>query len=346
MGAIKMYPSDVKYNWFNPSALFALLLIAVPVHSQTPPVKQDDVKAVFRISKQFIEDVAAREEIAAAIPFTAKVLRFASQGVMDGHGKAQVVLPSDQNDATFVISSHGTGETYVRGVRGPIVATGPVSITFATRTVIRFDGRKFSLAETIPQTQLHGQLDSVVGRRGGPAGRAAGRLLRPLGQRMVPRAEAEATPISDYYLKNFMDEQAGKIVAKLDRTTPVEKSLNRLFPETRDWVFQLSTNTQFLQAAYGPRGGIVHVLPENPAHLKDVRLELWLHSTATEAQDLVKLSKEPLIKNFLNKYLETVLPELAALAESNSLVAVGPWLVISVGTPKANYLSALGPGLK
>jgi hypothetical protein len=79
----------------------------------------------------------------------------------------------------------------------------------------------------------------------------------------------------------------------------------------------------------------VPVLPANPANLKDVRLELWLHSTATEVQDLAKLSKEPLAKALLHKYIDTVFPELAALSEDRSIDAVGPWLVISIGGPKA-----------
>ena len=50
---------------------------------------------------------------------------------------------------------------------------------------------------------------------------------------------------------------------------------------------------------------------------------------------MVKLSKEPLAKALVHKYLETVLPELAALSENRSLDAVGPWLVIGIGAPKA-----------
>ena len=96
----------------------------------------------------------------------------------------------------------------------------------------------------------------------------------------------------------------------------------------------MSTDSQFIQAAFGPRNARVPVLPENPAQLKDVRLELWLHSTTTEAQDLVKLSKVPLAKALV--YLETVFPELAAFSDNRSLDAVGPWLVISIGAPKAN----------
>jgi hypothetical protein len=34
-------------------------------------------------------------------------------------------------------------------------------------------------------------------------------------------------------------------------------------------------------------------------------------------------------------FFRTILPELAALAENRSLDSVGPWLVISIGAPKA-----------
>jgi hypothetical protein len=156
----------------------------------------------------------------------------------------------------------------------------------------------------------------------------------PLARRLTPRAEAEATPVGERYLKNFVDELAVKIVERLDRTNPVEKSLNRVFPQTRDWVFHMSTGPVFMQAAFGPRDAKVPELPENPAQLKDVRIEFWLHSTATEAQDLVKLSKQPLAKALVHKYIETVFPELAALSENRSLDAVGPWLVLSIGAPK------------
>jgi hypothetical protein len=156
-----------------------------------------------------------------------------------------------------------------------------------------------------------------------------------MAQAMIPRAEAQSIPIADDLVKNYVDDLAGKIVTKLDNSNPVEKSLNRLFPETRDWVFQMSTDSKFIHAAFGPRHAKVPDLPENPARLKDVRVELWLHSNATEAKDLAKLSKEPLAKALVDKYVETTLPELAALAENKSVDAVGPWLVISIGAPKS-----------
>lgn len=150
------------------------------------------------------------------------------------------------------------------------------------------------------------------------------------------RAEEEATPIGEYYLKTFVDNLAQDIVTKLNRTTPVEQSLHRLFPETTDWGFQMSEDAEFLQAAYGPEGAAAPVLPENPGRRKDVRLELWLRSTTTEAQALAKLSKQPLAKKLVGKYLETILPELASLTENRSVDSVGQWLVISIGAPKVD----------
>jgi hypothetical protein len=246
-----------------------------------------------------------------------------------------VELTTAPGEATFVVSSHGTAQTYTRGACGPIVALGPAWGPFTSRTLVRFDGRKFSLVGTTPWAQVHGRLDCVEGSHGRLPGRAVGRLARPFGQHLVPRAEAEAKPIGEYYLKTLVDEVAEQIITRLDRTTPVEKSLNRLFPRTRDWGFQMSSDSQFMQAAFGPRGSKVPVLPANPGRIKDVRLELWLHSNATEARDLVKLSKLPLAKTLVHKYLETILPELAALTDNRSLDAVGPWLVISLGPPKA-----------
>jgi hypothetical protein len=318
-----------------PVVLGASLVLGLPVSGQAPPAPPGEVKAVFRISKQFIEEVAARKEVVASVPYSARVLGFRAQGLIDGRGKLAVELITSPGDASFVVSSHGTAETYVRGVRGPFVATGPAWGPFASQTLVRFDGRKFYRVETVPWAEVHGRLDRVEGRRGGPVGRVVGRMAMPIGRRLVPRAEAQARPIGEYYLKNFVDELAEEIVAKLDRTTPVEKSMNRLYPETQDWVFQMSADTRFIQAAYGPRGATVPVLPPNPAQLEDTRLELWVHTTAKEAQALAKLTKEPLAKQLVQAYIKTSFPELAALAENRSVVSVGPWLVICVGSPEA-----------
>ncbi len=319
-----------------PFAVCALLLVALPVRGQAPPAQPGEIKAVVRISKDLIQDVAGRKEIVAAVPYDALVLGFRCQGVIDGSANLSVEMSTAQGEADFVVYGQGAAQTYVRGVRGPIVALGPAWGPFVSRTVVHFDGRKFTVVETTPWAEVHGALDRVEGRHGRLPGRVVGRLALPIGRRLVPHAEAQATPIGEFYLKTFVDDLADKIVTRLNRTTAVEESLQRLFPRTKDWVFQTSADTQFLQAAYGPRGATVPVLPENPGRLKDVRMELWLQSTTTEAQALVKLTKLPLAKQLVAKYLEATLPNLAAMTDNRSVVSVGPWLVISIGAPKAD----------
>jgi hypothetical protein len=329
-------PDIVKQTRLVLVAACASLLAAVPVRGQTPPAPPEEIQVVARISKQFIEDVAGREEIVASVPYCNEMVRgFRFQGVIDGRGKLSVDMKTTQDEAIFVVTSHGTAATCAQGVCGPVVAMGPAWGSFTSQTLVRYDGRKFHLVETTPWAEVQGELERVEGRRGRLVGRAVGRLALPVGRHLVPRVEAEATPVAEKILKNYVDELAGEIITRLDRTNPVEKSLNRVFPETRDWVFHMSTDPVFIQAAFGPRNAKVPVLPENPAQFKDVRLELWFHTTATEAQDLVKLSKNPLAKALVQEYLETVFPELAALSKNRSLDAVGPWLVISVGAPNA-----------
>jgi hypothetical protein len=331
-----IFPDIARHSRLILFAACAPLLAVLPVRAQPPPAPKGEIQVVARISKQFIEDVAAREEIVASVPYcNERVLGFRCEGVIDGRGKLSVEMKDMQGEATFVVTSHGTAETYAWGIRGPVVAMGPAWGPFASQTLVRYDGRKFHLVETTPWAEVHGVVERVEGRHGGPVGRAAGRLAMPLARRLTPRAEAEATPVGERIFQNFVDGLATEIVARLDRTNPIEKSLNRLFPETRDWVFHMSTDPIFIQAAFGPRDAKVPVLPENPGQVKDVRLELWLHSTAKEAKDLVELSKNPLAKALVHKYSETKFPELVAFSDNRSLDAVGPWLVISIGAPKA-----------
>src|SRR5262249_22453817 len=243
-----------KHSWLIPFGVCSSLLAASPLYGQAPPAPQDQIKVLARISKQFIEDVAAREDVVATVPYNAKVLGFRAQGVANGLAKLSVDFRTAPDEATFIVSSYGSSQIYARAIRGPIVAMGPATIPFTSQTFVRFDGRKFHLGGTTPAAPGHFQLDRIERRPRRPVGAARGRFVPSVGLRLVPRAEAEARPIGEYYVKSFADGFAEEIVTKLDRTTPVEKSLNRLFPEMRDWGFHMSADSQFLQAAFGPPG--------------------------------------------------------------------------------------------
>jgi hypothetical protein len=315
-------------------AVCVSLLVSFPVGGQAQKAEDGEIQAVIRISKQLMEDLVARREIIADVPFYARVMGFDCHGVAHGTARLSVDVQTAGGSATIIVDAHGTAHTCVTGVHAPIVVLGSAGAPFASRSFVRFSGRKLTLLETIPRVEIHAELDGIQTRRGGVVGRALGRLALPIGECLLPRAEAEATPIAETILKNLVNEVAELIIEKLNETNPVEKTMFRLFPERKDWEFQLSGDSQFLQAAYGPRNSRVPVLPEHPSRLKDARVELWLHSTTKEAQALAKLTKVPLAKALVHKYVEIMVPELAALAEDRSVDAVGSWLVISIGAPK------------
>ena len=141
----------------------------------------------------------------------------------------------------------------------------------------------------------------------------------------------EATPIVQRSLENYIEGIADEIIAKLNERTPVEESVNRLFPETRDWIFHLSSSATHIQAAYGPADAEIPRLPDFPAEMPKLRLEAWLRSTGQEARFLANLSKNPLAEQLVQRYLESTLPELAAVAGQHSVDAVDRWVVIRVG---------------
>jgi hypothetical protein len=304
--------------------------------AKEPEAPATEVMAVGRVSKQLLEDIISGKDVVAAIPFRARVVSFCFQGVIDGQGKLSMDMATAGGEATFVVYGRGGGHTYTRGVHWPLAVRAAACGPFVTRTLVRYDGRKFSRVETTPWVEAHVDLDRVEGIHGRLPGRVVGRLARPIAELLIPRAEAQASVVAEGYVRDYADGLADEIVGRINRAAPLEKSLSRLFPGSDDWIFQMSSDSRFLQAAFGPRGAAVPSLPENPGQHKDVRLELWLRSTTKEAKDLADLSNKPLARQLVRDYLITILPELTALSDEVYVDAAGQWLVISIGAPKGS----------
>lgn len=316
------------------SLLAAGLLICTPTTPLWGQESSDDpnqIQAVFRISQKFVDAVAEQEPIVADIPFAANVIGFCCTGTIHGEGKASVKLQDSGDQAIFAIDSLGNGNACVRGRKGPIIAFGSAWGPFTSQTLVQFDGRHFSHLKTTPSAQVHAKLHRVTGPRDRPLGRMFGAGMKPIAEHMVPRAIAAAGPVANRYLQQYVENMAGRIIQTLNATTPVEETVARLFPHMRDWVFQMSSDEEFLQAAFGPPHSEVPNLPEAPADMDDVRMEVWLRSTSEEAELLASAGKSPLAKQLVQKYLESSLPELAALAKERRVDAIGSWVLIRIG---------------
>lgn len=309
------------------------IVYGIEENQNSPEV--DEIKAVFRISKTFLDDVADRT-IVADIQMGATVLKFQCTGVIHGEGHLAVAMRNSGQSAVFEVTSQGNGSVCVRGIRGPFVAYGRAWGPFTTKTQIQFDGRRFTYLSTTPCATVQAEVQRISGSRDRRIGRLVGARILPLTEKLIPKAIDQATPIANGYLKKFVEETADEIITKLNEKTPIEASINRLFPETEDWVFQMSSDKDFMQAAYGEPNAPIPVLPEVAAELEEVRLEVWLRSSDEEAKALADLSKQPLAKQLIQAYLVATLPELAALAEQRTIDAVGEWVVIRIGKPTPN----------
>ena len=302
--------------------------------AQETQVIANQTQAIFRISRQFLAEVS-NQPIVADLPIDDTVMGFKCSGNVHAEGAVSVDLLESGQQAIFAVAGSGQGRANITGCRGPWVANGWVYGNFSTTSLVKFDGRQFTYAGTTLSTEICADLQRITGRRNRPLGRALGSGLRSLAQKMIPRALREAKPLAHRYLKDYVEEMADGIIIELNKKTPIEDSINRLYEGTQDWVFQMSSDDEFLQTSLGPSGTQPPpVLPKVTGTMAEVHVEAWLQSTNEEAEMLAQLSKQPLAQQLVAAYLKATLPELAAIGDTISVDAVGSWVLIRVGNKK------------
>ncbi len=344
-------PAGAKFAWFKVSGTLdepkVTELSGEPIIDNAPAtavfqntsaqetvVIANQTKAIFRISRQFLAEVS-NQPIVANLPIDDTVMGFKCTGNIRAEGTVAVDLLDSGQQAIFAVAGEGQGRADVTGCRGLWMADGSVFGNFSTTSLVKFDGRQFAYAGTTLSTEICANIHRVTGRRDRLAGRALGAGVQSLAQKMIPRALREAKPLANTFLKNYVEEVADEIIMELNQKTPIEDSINRLFEETQDWVFHMSSDDEFLQASLGPPDTQrPPVLPKVAALMAEVRVEAWLQSTNDEAEMLAQLSQQPLAKQLVAAYLKSTLPELAAVGDTITVDAVGTWVLIRVGNDK------------
>lgn len=310
---------------------FVLELATLPSLAQDAIENRGKIQAVFRISKQYLHEITDKQ-IVAEIPFCTTVLGFRCTGTIHGEGEISVDLLDVSNQAIFSVDSHGDGYACVRGVRRLLVAEGTAWGPFSSRTLVQFDGRNFVHMSTAPCVNVRGDLHRVSGRRG----RRFGAGIQAVGEHFVPRAVTQAKPIAENYLRGFVEKTADQIITRLNEKTPLEETVNRLFPQLKESVFHMSSGVHYLQAAFGPSNADVPELPDVTDRMENIRIEIWLRSSSEEAKLLEDMSHQPLAKQLVQVYLDSTLPDLAKLGDEWSVAAIGDWVVIGVRSTKSS----------
>lgn len=294
-------------------------------------VETTEAEVVFRISKTFFDETVSEQEIVSDIPFTGRILGMNCHGVIHGVAHAKIGMQNNGRFVNLTIQAQGDGSSVGTCSQGPLVVISPMWGPFTTTTNIRFDGHTFTNMCTTANIDLQGCVQEVRGRRNRPAGRVLGRGIKPLVQKLMPRAVAQAKPIAEQHVRDHVNKEFDAAIAKFNQRNPVSESINRLFPETRTWTLNLSTTNDYIQVAYGPSNSTIPNLKKIETENFVPVIEVWLKSTTEEARALSELAGKPLAKQLVNSYLEKTLPKLSALGDQRYVEAEGKWLRIRIG---------------
>src|SRR5262249_35937246 len=103
-------------------------------------------------------------------------------------------------------------------------------------------------------------------------------------------------------LRSAFDQEAKKLIDQLNEVSPLEETINKLFPASKEWIYYLGTTPDYLVIGTGPRG---RGLPELPISEKThAPIELWIRNKS-ETQALVQVLK---LWKDVSKQLEKLLP--------------------------------------
>lgn len=249
-------------------------------------------------------------------------------GESEVEGQVTVELEADDDSASFLVTLVGSAESTTVSSARSIRIYGGASSTFRATKRVLFDGVEYHGEPTSVELQTRSRVRSIRSTRRG----LVGRLAVSVAQRQLPRLRPQAQRIADRdnrrMLRREFDQLADELIVELNKTTPVEETIMRLFPETQTWVYNLSTTDDYIQASAGPKG---MQFPELPRRSGADPVELWLR-TGDGAVKPEVLAFWNVAQDLLREAIpeDTELPQ--PLRGDATADQVGEWTVISIGT--------------
>ncbi len=310
---------------------------------ERPPVEEAPV--VLRVSADVIEELLD-DEIEADVPFQQTAMGGEFSGTTRGRGRLDIELIPDGDEARFVVHVVGTAAGAFRGHRRNLVIDGSLHVDFTATKTIRFDGHKFHGEPTGVSPCVRIDLHRITTCRNGPFGKLAGKMIMPLAQSMRPRMEQQANRTVQTRLARFADVEADELIRELNETTPFEEAIHFLYPETKDWIYRLSANDEYLQATYGPRGAAAPRLPPLPKRPPEAHTEFWVKVDPDTARFASALANWNEAQDQLDEYFEESRADVSEVLDRAAVVVVDDWVVIIIGQPSTAAGGAAAPSLQ
>ena len=128
---------------------------------------------------------------------------------------------------------------------------------------------------------------------------------------------------------DLFDETGEELLGKLDELSVFDETIEKYFPETRDFEYQLATTDREILVAVGPTTAEFPDLPEPKADV-----ELWIKTRPIEAAFIQLVADWEIAHDLLREYVPE--EEARAIADDISVESGDGWTVIRVG---ANSIS-------
>ena len=285
---------------------------------------------MLRVTKQHFDDMT-RDEFHETVPIARPLLSAWVSGAALVQGRVKVEMEFNEGQAAFVLKLDGDSRsTTVSSARSIRIHGGGTS-TFHVEKRILFDGISFNGQPTTVSLTNDSHICRICSTRRGMVGRLAVRVARRRVRKMRPQALRIVERDSRTLIRDQFDQLAGELIQELNKTTPFEQTIMQLFPETKTWVYNLSTTDKYIQASAGPKGLRFPELPKRDEGDRLEPVELWIRTGNAEP-----IPEVLAVWNIAQDLLRSFVPQEADLPEPHrgqaTVEQVGDWVVIAVGT--------------
>jgi hypothetical protein len=286
-----------------------------------------DVDVVLRVSRKLVNDLTT-QKVQRTTPISLCVLDTPMTGQARTEATSSILFDVQPEVSAFVVQLRGSSVSETVVDRPPIQVFGSGRIDFTLRKRVTFDGLKFRSKPSTIAACFSSRIDGIA-TPPGLFGLLVEFIATPKIRREEPIYAQAGFEDGKTQLIAAFDEEVDKTLDDLNQVSPLEKTVNTLFPETKDWIYYPRTTPTHLLIGIGPpqRG-----IPELPITEKnDAPIEVWIRSKP-ETQGMIFVLK---LWKDANKSLEEMLParlgKSLPLGEGFKTLTVKGWFVIQIG---------------
>jgi len=320
----------------QPSAFVLALTAVLGINGTAPNVLAEEAAAkksiatpiVLRISKRLVEQMTD-EEIEFSLPVTERFGDMPIDGTVTTRSKVNVTLLTSNKTATCLLTASGKAHATLTASKGPVTAYGQAWIPYRLKTQVTFDGVKFKAHPVVARLEVSSQIDEISTCRNGPLAMCVRRIAARTIDKAKPELDAHLYNRAKHKFEVELAAVARELVDELNSTNRLDEMIAKHFPESKSWVYHVSSTDEIILAAVGPKNATIPPFRTRPNGTMKASMDLWVQ-TSWEETLVINAS---LLWNSTHDLLKEVLPADIArsLAQHVTITTEGNWFVVTIG---------------